>query len=90
MRRLKLAVATSAIVLAPLIGGAAVASASDVYSGYSGVGSVRPAYGGRYDIKQGYSRVGYVKASYGGRWDVYEGYSKVGYIRAGFGGRWDI
>jgi hypothetical protein len=31
----------------------AVASAADVYEGYSRVGSVTASYGGKYDIKQG-------------------------------------
>jgi hypothetical protein len=90
VRGLKLVIAVSGVVLASLIGGSAVASAADVYSGYSRVGAVDPGYGGRYDVKQGYSKVGYVKASYGGRWDVYSGYSKVGYVKASYGGRWEI
>ena len=64
------------------------AFAADVYEGsYSKVGSVKSAYGGRYNIYEGsYTKVGYVKRGYGGRWDIYEGsYTKVGYVKGGVG-----
>jgi hypothetical protein len=68
----------------------AIASAADVYEGYSRVGSVSANYSGRYTIRQGYYQAGYTTPSYGGRWDVYEGYSKIGYVTRSYGGRWDI
>jgi hypothetical protein len=42
-----------ALVVLSLLVIPAVASAADVYEGYSRVGSVTASYGGKYDIKQG-------------------------------------
>jgi hypothetical protein len=89
MRSFRLTLAIGVVALSALAA-PALASAADVYAGYSRIGSVRASYGGRYDVSQGYQRVGYVKASFGGRWDVYDGYTHVGYVKASYGGRWDM
>jgi hypothetical protein len=83
MKKLILAILAAIVgmfVIAP------IASAADVYEGYSRVGSVTATSGGKYAIKVGYANAGSTKPSYGGKWDVYEGYSSIGSVKGGPGG----
>jgi hypothetical protein len=55
------AVVTAAVAVGA---GAQAATAANVYSGYTRVGSVTLGYGGKYNVSRSYSRIGYVSQSY--------------------------
>lgn len=70
----------TAVALTLVAGIPTVASAADVYDGYSKIGTVTANSSGRYDVKAGYSKVGDVRRS-GAQFSVYSGYKKVGYVK---------
>lgn len=59
-------IAVLAVAMVTLTAAPAIASAANVYDGYTRVGSVTPSYGGRYTIRQVYSTAGYAATSHGG------------------------